>query len=248
MKKVLALLLAVLTVLMVACGKKQEPTATPDTPTTQVATADEPTAPTEPITEPITSATEPTTMANDLFDPKVSGPILGTWVKKISLGGDIFNLTDMEETVEMTLVYQFNADGTYYRGIEDYHTVIAAYGDAVERFMLDRLYATFTAEKLLEGVSKKKIPALWEETEKANAEEQAKRFLEGLYLDYRFSQLNGYGDFYEQDGVLWISLEDRSYEPCGYTLSEEGFTITELSNATLYKQLGMELPLLLTKE
>lgn len=248
MKKALALLLAVLTVLTVGCGKKAEPTATPDTPTTLPATADEPTIQTEPTTEPTQQVTEPTTMANDLFDPEVSGPILGKWVKKITLGGDIFNLTDMEETVEMTMVYQFNADGTYSRGIEDYHTVIAAYGDAVERFMIDRLYATFTAEKLLEGVSKKKIPELWEETEKASAEEQAKRFLDGLYLDYRFSQLNTYGDFYEQDGTLWLSLEDRSYEPCGYTLSEDGLTITELKNATLYKQLGMELPLLLTKE
>lgn len=245
MKKYIALLLAVLILLMAACGKEPEITyATPDTPTTsQQATHDEPTG-TQPTTQPVT---QPTTLANDLFDPEASAPILGRWVKTVSLGGEIFNLTDMEETVEMTFVYQLNADGTYYRGIDDYHNVITAYGDAVERFMLDRLYATFTAEKLIEGVSKKKIPTLWEETEKANAEEQAKRFLEGLYLDYRFSQLNGYGDFYEADGMIWFSLEDRTYEPCGYTLSEEGLTITEVAKANLYKQLGFELPLLLTK-
>ena len=245
MKKNFVLLLAVLMLLMTACGQKPEITATPDTPTTaQPATADEPTQPTEPTTQPVT---QPTTLANDLFDPEASAPILGRWVKTVSLGGDVFNLTDMEETVEMTVVYQLNADGTYFRGIDDYHAVIGAYSDAVERFMLDRLYAKFTAEKLIEGVSKKKIPTLWEETGKADAENQAKRFLEGLYLDYRFSQLNGYGDFYEEDGMLWFSLEDRSYEPCGYTLSKEGLTITEVSNANLYKQLGLELPLLLTK-
>ena len=212
MKKAFALLLAVLTVLTVACGKKTEPMATPDTPTTQAATPDEPTTepPTDPVTEPTQPVTEPTTLANDLFDPEVSGPILGKWVKTFTLGGDIFNLTDMEETVEMTLVYQFNADGTYFRGIEDYHNVIASYCDAVERFMMNRYYAKFTAEKLLEGVKEKQIPELWEQTEKANAEAQTKRFLEGMYLDYRFSQLNGYGDFYEQEGVLWLSLEDRS--------------------------------------
>lgn len=245
MKKYIALLLAVLILLMAGCGKEPEITyATPDTPTTSLqATPDEPTG-TQPTTQPVT---QPTTLANALFDPVASAPVLGRWVKTVNLGGEIFNLTDMEETVEMTLVYQLNADGTYYRGIDDYHNVIAAYSDAVERFMLERFYATFTAEKLIEGVSKKKIPTLWEETEKANAEEKVKRFLEGLYLDYRFSQLNGYGDFYEEDGTIWFSLENRNYDPCGYTISEEGLTITEVSNANLYEQLGFELPLLLTK-
>ena len=247
MKKAFALLLVVLTVLLAACGKEQVPPATADPPSTLPATPDEATKPTEtqPMTEPTT--TQPTTMANDRFDPVASAPILGRWTTTIALGGDMFNLTDMEETVEMTMVYQLNADGTYYRGIDDYHTVIANYGAAVERFMLDRLYATFTAEKLIEGVSKKKIPDLWEETEKTNAEEQAKRFIEGLYLDYRFSQLNSYGDYYEEEGVIWFSLEDRSYEPCSYTLSEEGLTVTEVENAKLYKQLGLEIPLLLKK-
>lgn len=243
MKKSFALLLAVLTVFLAACGGNSDPVATPDTPPV-TATPDEPTKPTE--TEPVTV---PTTLANDRFDPVASAAVIGNWTTTITLDGSMFNLTEMEATVQMTMGYQLNGDGTYYRGVapEEYHTAIAAYGAAVESFMLDRLYAKFTAEKIIEGVSKKKIPALWEEKEKANAEEQAKRFVEGLYLDYRFSQINSSGDYYEEDGFLWFSKEDGTYEPCSYTLSDKGLTVTEVENPKVYKQLGLSLPLLLTK-
>ena len=245
MKKTIALLLAVLSLLLTACGNEQ-PVATPDIPTTTVAaTPDEP----EPTT---TEATEPptTTLANDRFDPETAAELIGSWTTTITMDGAMFNLTEMEETVEMTLVYQLNADGTYTRGVEEeeYHAAIAAYGAAVEKFLIDRLYAKFTAEKLIEGIAKKKIPALWEETQKAAAEEQARRFVEGLYLDYRFSQLNSRGDYYEEDGVIWFSLEDGTYEPCSYNVSDLGLMVTKVENEKLSKQLGLELPLLLTKK
>ena len=244
MKKAFALLLAVLTVLLAACGT-EPPVATPDTPSAATpdtaATPDQPVLPTEP--------TQPTTLANDRFDPEASAAIIGRWTTVITLGGEMFNLTDMEATVQMNLVYELNADGTYYRGVpqEEYHTAIAAYGTAVEQFLIDRFYATFKAEKLIEGVGKKKIDALWEESEKANAEEQARRFVEGMYLDYRFSQLNSSGDYYEENGIIWFSLEDGSYEPCSYNISDIGLMVTQVENIKLYDQLGLEIPLLLTK-
>lgn len=242
MKKAIALLLAVLSLSLTACGNEQ-PVATPDIPTTTVAaTPDQP--------EPTTEATEPTTtLANDHFDPEAAAALIGSWSTTITMDGAMFNLTEMEETVEMTLIYQLNADGTYTRGVEEeeYHNAIATYGAAVEKFLVDRLYAKFTAEKLIEGISKKKIPTLWEETEKAAAEEQARRFVEGLYLDYRFSQLNSSGDYYAESEIIWFSKTDGTYEPCTYTLSEEGLTITEVEDPKVYKQLKLELPLLLTK-
>ena len=245
MKKIFALLLAVLTVLLAACGRQPDPVATPDTPL--AATPDTASTPDEPV-QP-TEAPQPTTLANDRFDPEASAPIIGSWTTVITLDGEMFNLTDMEATVQMNLVYQLNSDGTYYRGVnqEEYHAAIADYGTAVEQFLIDRFYATFKAEKLIEGVSKKKIDALWEETEKAGAEEQAKRFVEGLYLDYRFSQLNGSGDYYEENGIIWFSQEDGSYEPCSYNVSDIGLTVTQVENIKLYDQLGLEIPLLLTK-
>lgn len=241
MKKVFALLLAVLCMLLAACGN--EPTvATPDTPTF-TATPDEPVQTTTIPTEP------PTTLANDRFDPEAYAEIIGDWTTTATLDGDIFKLTDMEETVEMTLVYQLNADGTYYRGFakEEYHAAVEAYGAAVEKYMLDRLYDKFMGEKLIEGISAKKAEVLWEENELADAQEQSKRFVEGLYLDYRFSQINGQGDYYVENSILWFSKADGTYEPCSYTLSEEGFTVTEVENPKIYKQLKLELPLLLTK-
>lgn len=244
MKKLLALLLVVLSVFLTACGGG-ELVATPDTPS---ATPDQPvqTTQTGPTTEPVT---EPTTLANDRFDPEASAPILGNWTTTITLDGSMFNMPEMEASVQMTMAYRLNADGTYYRGVapEEYHSSIAAYNAAVESFMLDRLYAKFTAEKIIDGISKKKIPDLWEKEGKTAAEEQAKRFVEGLYLDYRFSQINSSGDYYEENGFLWFSKEDGTYEPCSYTLSDEGLTVTEVENSKIYKQLGLELPLLLTK-
>lgn len=241
MKKSVALLLAVLTLILAGCGT-QPPVATPDipvaTPDIPVATPDEPEQP-----------TQPTTLANDRFDPEASADLIGTWTTTITLDGDMFNLTDMEETSQMTLVYQLNADGTYFRGVEseEYHAAIAAYGAAVETFMLDRLYAKFVAEKTIDGVSKKKIEKQWEENEKAGAQEQAKRFVEGLYLDYRFSQLTSSGDYYADSNILWFSKADGTYEPCGYALTDDGLTINEVENPRIYKQLKLELPLLLTK-
>lgn len=240
MKKMLALLLAVLTVFLAACGSEPEAPATPDSPIGQ-ATPDEPT-----VTEPIT---EPTTLANDRFDPVASADLIGNWTTTVTLDGSMFNLTEMEATVPMTLVYQLNADGTYLRGVEpeEYHAAIAAYSAAVEQFMMDRLYDMFVAEKTLAGVSKKKIAKLWEEEQKAAAEEQSRRFVDGLYLDYRFSQINSTGDYYVENGFIWFSTEDGSYEPCGYSLSEEGLTIPDVDDPKIYNQLGITFPLLLTK-
>ena len=244
MKKMIALLLAVLTVILAGCGV-EPPVATPDTP---IATPDTPEATAD---EPVetTPVTEPTTLANDRFDPESAAAIIGTWTTTITLDGTIFKLTDMEETVQMTMVYQLGADGTYFRGVseEEYHAAIASYGAAVEKYVVDGLYTKFTAEKIRAGVSKKKIPTLWEEQKKTDAEEQAKRFVEGLHLDYRFSQLTSSGDYFEENSILWFSKADGTYEPCGYTLTDEGLSIHEVENPKIYKQLNMELPLVLTK-
>lgn len=241
MKRTVALLLVLLCVFCAACGKEPQSAATPDTATPDVAPTTEPTE-----TEPVT---EPTTLANDLFDPAAAAELLGTWQTTVTLDGALFNLVDMEASVEMKLVYQLNADGTYFRGVDpaEYKTAMEQYSANVEAFLVDRLYATFTAEKLIEEVSKKKIPELWEKEGKADAEEQARRFVEGLHLDYRFSGLNGVsGDYYLQDGKLMFSTQEGSYEPCGYELTDKGLTVT-VRDQELYKQLKLELPLMLTK-
>ena len=243
MKKILALMLVLLCVFFAACGKDPG-TATPDTAT--------PDTPTEPVaTEPVTEPTEaPTTLANSRFDPVEAADLIGTWQTVVTLDGEQFNLVDMEATVQMTLAYHLNADGTYVRGVDpaEYAVAMTQYAANVEAFLVDRLYAKFTAEKLIEKVSKKKIPELWEQEGKADAELQAKRFVEGLHLDYRFTELNSVsGDYYLQDGKLMFSDQAGGYEPCEYTLTEEGLSVNILRNQDLYKQLKLELPLLLTK-
>ena len=243
MKRIVALLLVLLCVFLAACGKEPPSTATPDTPTTE---------PVQETTEPDTTepVTEPPTMANDRFDPAEAADLIGTWQTTVTLDGQQFNLVDMEAVVEMKLVYQFNDNGTYFYGVdaEEYTAALAQYAANVEAFMLDRLYAKFTAEKLIEKVSKKKIPELWEQEAKADAEVQAKRFVEGLHLDYRFAGLIGVsGDYYLQDGKLMLSTLEGGYEPCEYALSEEGLSIATVADRNLYEQIKLELPLLLTK-
>ncbi len=243
MKRILALVLVLLCVFLAACGKEPA-VATPDTATPDTAPM------TEPTTEPTEEPTVPTTLANSRFDPVAAADLIGTWQTVVTLDGELFNLADMEATVEMTLAYQLNADGTYVRGVDpaEYAVAMTQYATNVEDFLLDRLYAKFTAEKLIEKVSKKKIPELWEKEGKADAEVQAKRFVEGLHLDYRFSGLNGIsGDYYLQDGKLMFSSQDGSYAPCEYTITEEGLSVNILRNQELYNQLKLELPLLLTK-
>lgn len=242
MKRIVALLLVLLCVFCTACGKEPQSSATPDTATPDTVPTTEPTE-----TEPVT---EPTTLANDLFDPAAAEALIGTWQTIVTLDGALFNLVDMEAKVEMKLIYQLGADGTYFRGVDpaEYKTAMEQYAANVEAFLVDRLYATFTAEKLIEKVSKKKIPELWEKEGKADAEVQAQRFVEGLHLDYRFSGLNGVsGDYYLQDGKLMFSTQEGSYEPCGYELTDKGLTVTTTRNQEIYKQLKLELPLVLTK-
>ena len=244
MKKWIALLAVVLSLFLAACGGEPAPAETEPSDVTTTEPTTEATEPSE--TEPVT---EETTFANDRFDPDACSELIGVWTVPLVLDGELLNLEGMEATVEMTFAYRLNADGTYTRGVEpgEFEAAITAYEDAVGAFMLDRLYAKFTAEKQLEGVSKKKIPELWEQEGKAPAEDQTNRFVEGLYLDYRFAELNTEGDYYEEDGVLWFSREGGSYESCSYTLSEEGLTITGVDNADIYRQVKLEIPLTLVK-
>ena len=245
MKKMIALLAVLLTVFLAACSKEPEKVDTPDTPTAAPTTD----VTTEPATEAPTEGTEPTTLANDRFNWETAGAVTGTWGTTIVLDGSLLNLPEMETKVTMDLKYQLNADATYVRGVDQaqYESALNTYEAAVESFMLDRFYATFVAEKKLENMKQSKIDELWEQTEKADAQEQAKRFVEDLRLDYRFSQLNSSGDYYVENGEIWFSMVDGTYECCGYTLSDAGLTITSVPNPRMYQQLKLDIPMLLTK-
>lgn len=247
MKRIIALLAVLLTVFLAACSKENGDTATPDTPSDAAQTTGDTVAVTE-ATEP-EEQTEPTTLANDRFSWDTGAGVVGVWTHTITLDGDLFNLTEMETSVTMDLIYRLNADATYTRGMDEtqYLTAIATYETAVKDFMMERLQATYFAEQERLGVKKSKIEEQWEQTQKAAAEEQATRFVEGLYLDYRFSELNSSGDYYVEDGKIWFSLENGTYEAYGFTVTGTELTITEVPDPSLYRQLNLNLPLVLKK-
>lgn len=239
MKKMIALLLAVLCLLLAACGEEPAPVATPDEPTEITTEATEPTEP----------PTEAPTYANEKFDPALSEELIGQWCTTVVLDGSLFNLDDMEEVVEMKFAYCLNEDGTYTRGVdpEEYRAAMTAYGENIESFMLQRRYDTFASEQIIdEGVSKKKIPELWEQNEKAAAEEHCRRFVEDLHLEYRFSELNNSGDYYVEDAVIFFSRGDGSYEACDYSIVDGQLIVAQVQNEKLYNQLNISLPLTLT--
>ncbi|MBQ7857470.1 MAG: hypothetical protein IJ351_02395 [Oscillospiraceae bacterium] len=241
MKRIIALLLAVLLLMSMAACSRQEPAGTSAGQTTQ---------PTTEVTEPSTQeVTEPPTMANDQFDPEKSAALIGTWKTTLLLNGKLLNFADMEGFVEMELLYTLNADGTYTRGVEEqvFKMDLAAFESLVENYMMDSYYTKFAAEKKISGWGEKRINEEWEATEKAVAQQHTDEFLSTLNLSYRFTNLNRSGDYYEQDGKLCFSKTDGSYETCSFTLEEGTLTLTDTDDLRPYRQMNINFPITLTK-
>lgn len=247
MKKWIALLLTLTAVLCTACSQEPEPTNAPTTQATETPTAEAPT--TEPSTEaPTTEATEPPTMANEYFDPVASAQLIDTWSVDVVLDGSLLNFPDMESSTTMKLQYQLNNDGTYVRGVEqkEYDIAIAAYESFIRSYMMGQRYAKFAAEKKLEKKDEEEIKAEWNQTGWPEAQVEINDFVEGLYLGYRFSSINRSGDYYAQDGVLYLSQADGTYEACIYQLTETGLQILDSTDPNTYTQLKLAFPLTLT--
>ncbi len=244
MKKWIALLLTLAAVVCTACSQTPEETTGTTTEATQ---ATQPTTE-APTTQPTTEATEPPTMANEFFDPVASKDLVDTWSVEVLLDGSLLNFTDLEKSVTMKLQYQLNNDGTYVRGVaqEEYDQAIAAYESYIRDYMLGRRYAKFAAEKKLEGKDEEEIKEAWAQTGWPEAQVEVNTFVDGLYLGYRFSALNRVGDYYAQDGVLYLSQEDGSYEACTYQLAEGSLQLLDSTDLNTYTQVKLTFPLTLT--
>ena len=244
MKRLMALLLVLAAVLCAGCSQEPETTtpqptqATPDTPTEA------------PTTEAPTETTEPPTMANEFFDPVNSRELIGTWSIDVVLDGSILNFPDMESAITMKLQYQLCDDGTYIRGVEqkEYDTAIAAYEASIRSYMLGQRYAKFAAEQKLLEKDKEEIEKEWNQTGWPEAQVEVNAFVEGMYLGYRFSTLNRSGDYYAQDGVLYLSQADGTYEACAYQLTEVGLQILDSTDPNTYTQVKLVFPMTLTKD
>lgn len=239
MKKLMALLLAVLMVCSAACAR-QEPETTTDP------------AVTDPTTAPTTEATEPTTeppvVLPENFDPVLCAPLVGTWTAEVVLDGSMMNILDMTESVSYTVTYTFSKYGAY-TITSDKAEVAAAvdtYKTLLQTYMVESLYSKFFAERRLQGMSKTKIETLWEESEKAVAEQTASNFVNGIGLENRIKPIKRVGDYYAEQGLLYISLSSGGYETSGYSLVDGVLTLSDTDNRDFYAPLGVKFPLNLT--
>lgn len=246
MKRLFALLLVLAAVLCTACSEEPETTEASteqSTETTPEQTTEAPT--TEP---PTTEETEPPTMANAFFDPVASADLIDTWSIDVVLDGTLMNFPDMESSITMKLQYQLFDNGTYIRGVDqkEYDTAIAAYESFIRSYMLGQRYATFVAEQKLMSKKEADIEQAWNQTGWPEAQVEVNDFVEKLYLGYRFSTLNRSGDYYTQDGVLYLSQEDGTYEACTYELTEEGLKLLDSTDPNTFAQVKLKFPLILT--
>ena len=244
MKKFTALLLAALIVIsMAACAKEPAPSTQP--------TETEPTTlpQTEPTTEPTTEPpTEPVVVLPEHFDPVLCAPLVGTWTTQVVLDGSLMNMLDMEESVSYTVTYSFSRYGAY-RITSDEVEVAAAldsYKVLLQAHMVESLYSKFYAESRLQGMSKAKIEELWEESKKAEVEQTAADFVSRVNLESRIKPVKRVGDYYVEEGLLYISMSSGGYETSGFSMADGSLTLTETNNPLFYNPLGIRFPLELT--
>lgn len=244
MKKLMALFLAaLLAVSAVGCASKPaEPT---NEPTTEPTTAPTTQPTTEPTTEPVT---EPPVVLPENFDSELCAPLFGTWTAEAVLDGSLMNMLDMEEKVTYTVTYSFSDHGAYTIKADpaEVASALVSYRLLLKNHMVDSLYDKFFAECRVQGISKSKIPQLWEDGEKEKAEKSAEDFVAMIDLASHITPIKRVGDYYVEDGVLKISLSSGGYEASTFAIEEGVLTLSDTDNAAFYSPLGIQFPLILT--
>lgn len=247
MKKLTALLLAALMILLAACTPKPEQPATTTSPTTEPATvpetefATQPT--TEPVTEPSTAPTEP-----DKFDTEACASLFGTWKTTVTMDKELLNTSYFTKKVTFDLYYTFNEDGTFAVHVDE-----DAFKAAIEKFeglmvehMVERGYATFKAEMERDGYGATRIDTMWAEGEEAKVHAESEDFMKSLDLLGRFSQLLREGKYYVEDGRVYTALPDGGYEANAFAVENGKLTLSDTDNPSVYRMLCINFPLTLT--
>ena len=235
MKRIFAIFLVISTLLaLAACGADAPADVTTTAPTTQPVT--------QPITEP---TTQPTTMANDKFTIEQCADLIGTWQYDLVLSGELLHLSEMEGQWVIPVTYVFLDNGECMISTGLFDDTLAAFEEAVENYMFESYHEQFIGDCKLQGMSNSKIDKAWQ-TQQEVAREDAKTFVQNLSLSPRIAQLDRDGDYYVEEGKVYVSRADGSYEACGFALGEDGvLTLTDTDNLNLYRPLGIRFPLAL---
>lgn len=246
MKKLTALLLAALILILAACAPQAQPPVTTGAATVpstvpQTEPVTQPT--TQPVTEPSTAPTEP-----DKFNAEACAPLFGTWKTNVTLDKELLNTSYFTKKVTFELLYTFNEDGSFAVHVDE-----EAFKAAIEKFeglmvehMVERGYATFKADMEREGYGTSRIDTMWADGEEAKVRSESEEFMAGLDLLGRFSQLLREGKYYVEDGKVYTALPDSGYEANTFTVKKDKLTLSDTDNRGIYRMLCINFPLTMT--
>lgn len=240
MKKLTALLL-ILLLILAGCGGESAPTTEPATAPTQPTT--------EPATEPTTVPTEPTE-PQIKFDAAVCAPLFGDWSHQMVLDGELMALPEFRGSQSFDVTWSFHDDGSYTRGFDEeaFQTAISGYEALLIDYMVDSRYRLFVSECNLKGKYSSYIEQEWVTNglgEQVRTEVTAT--VEGLQLAQRYAPLEVSGDYYVEDGRLYILRATSGYDAFTFTVEDGVLTLDQSNDFLAYDAMDIAFPLTLAQ-
>ena len=271
-------LAAALALSLLACGKKTEspaPTTEPSAPSTQLTDpSTEPSVPSSPITEPSSEITEPSTEITEpsteitepstdptqpsteateppsKFDPTVCADAFGVWYSVVRLDGSQLSLRDFESDLFFNLIWVFGGTG-HYNILPDpnqFDQAIADYEQLLIEYMVEGRRLIYISEAKLNGISSSKANKQWRNDHEPTARAESTAAVTALNLKVRFSQLSASGEYYIENGRLYLVPTEGTGCSMGFSSGEEGLVLVDCDNSRYYNSLSIHFPLDLTPD
>lgn len=247
MKKLIALLLVVATVLaMGACASSPEPPQETTGPTAPPPTDPPPTNP--PPTDPPPTDPPPTDPppAHDKFDADACAKLMGTWSVTMTLDNRLMNFEYFGGKTSFTLYYSFDENGQFSAFVDEteFENAIDTYEQLVVDHMVELRYTTFLGQLEWIGTPYDEIDILWQNGPEMEARGECEDFVATLNLYHRYAKLIREGQYYVEGGKLYTQLGD-GFEASAYVVTTSALTLTNTDNPTNYNDLGIRFPFVL---
>lgn len=247
MKKLTTLLLcAVLVLATAACAAPEQPS---ETNLPQQTETNQPTTQ-PPVTEP--AVTEPPVTnppAHEKFDLVACMPLRGSWSATIKLNADLLNLERFTEETSFQLNYSFDKHGQYSVSVDmkEFTAAIETYEKLVVDHMVQMQYSQYKITMGWKGHSAAKIDEMWKDGPEADARTACAETVDTMNLYHRFMKLTRQGQYYVEDGALFLQNGETGFESCDYLVNNGELTLENTNNPGLYRSLNIQFPFVLTQ-